>query len=89
MSVPGVEKKCGCLSGLTDRQEVLVQLSGLLELVHWKVTTAKVAFTTTEPTDKAAAEYLCKVEMGMAKLRKWTTENGWKRDRSRDPGEDG
>ena len=38
--------------------------------------------------DKAAAEYLAKVEKGLANLRQWTTENGWKRP-EREPGEDG
>ncbi len=68
------------MTGLTDRQAVLLELSGMLELVTWKVTTAKVAFTTAEPADKAAAEYLRKVERGLENLRKWATENGWRPD---------
>lgn len=72
----GVEKECGCLSGITDKQAVLVELSGMLEMVTWKVAQARSAFTA--PTDKAAAEYLQKVERGLAKLKTWTTENAWR-----------
>lgn len=68
------------MTGLTDRQAVLLELAGMLELVSWKVATARVPFAAgTTQSDKDAAEYLRKVRIGLENLRKWTTENGWKR----------
>lgn len=62
------------MTGLTDRQAVLLELAGMLEMVTWKVSTARVAFSD----DKAAADYLKKVELGLERLRRWSTENGWR-----------
>ena len=88
--IHGAEKKCGCLSGISDRQALLLVLDGVCELLAWKVSTAKAAFTTLEPADKAEAEYLGKVEKGLANLRKWSTENAYARPiRRREPGEEG
>lgn len=75
----GEKKKCGCFSGLTDQQAVLVELSGMLEMVEWKVHTAMTSFLTQQtPKDKVSAEYLRKVGDGLKRLRKWTTENAWR-----------
>ncbi len=88
--IPGTEKKCGCLSGISDRQALLLVLDGVCELLAWKVATAKAAFATQEPADKAEAEYLGKVEKGLANLRKWATENAYARPiTQRQPGEEG
>ena len=67
------------MSGLTDRQAVLVELAGMLELVSWKAQTAESAFADGQtPQDKAAAEYLRKCVTGIDKLRQWATQNGWR-----------
>lgn len=72
--IPGEEKKCGCLSGISDKQAVLVELAGMLEMVSWKVAQARGVLTT----DKAAAEYLQKVEKGLERLKDWSTKRAWR-----------
>lgn len=71
-------KKCGCFSGLSDKQAVLVELGGMLEMFTWKVAQARSTFITSSPADKAAADYLQKVERGLEKLKEWTTKNAWR-----------
>lgn len=62
------------MTGLTDRQAILLELSGMLELVSWKVQTARTAYAE----DKDVAEYLRKVGVGLENLRKWSTQHGWR-----------
>lgn len=62
------------MTGLTDKQAVLLELSGMLEMFTWKVSQARAAFIE----DKASADYLAKVERGLANLKEWALQNGWR-----------
>lgn len=67
------------MTGLTDRQAVLLELSGMLEMVSWKVSQARSAFEAQPaPENARAAEYLRKVGLGLENLKRWTNENGWR-----------
>ncbi len=69
---------CCCMSGLTDRQVVLVELGGMMDMFQWKVSQARSAFETqTMPGDKEALDYLLKVEKGLANLKAWAAANAW------------
>lgn len=62
------------MTGLSDRQVILLQLHGMLELVRQKVSMARVAFEG----DKETAEYLRKVDLGLVRLENFSLENGYR-----------
>lgn len=69
---------CGCMSGLTDRQVVLAELGGMMDMFQWKVSQARSAFEMqTMPGDKEALDYLLKAERGLANLKAWAAAKAW------------
>lgn len=66
---------CVCMSGLTEKQAVLLELGGLLEAVEWKVGQVRMAH---ELDDKATADYMVKVGLGLARLKEFCRQRGWR-----------
>ncbi len=71
---------CGCLSGITSRQAVMLELAGLLEAVEWKVCVVRSAHELRdEPGDADVVERMTKTQLGLTRLRSYCQERGWQK----------
>jgi hypothetical protein len=69
--------------GGTKRAAVLVELGGATGKLTGQVAQVRSAFAArSTPADKAAAEYLQKVERGLTSLKEWTTKNAWQPEKT-------
>jgi len=69
---------CGCMSGITAKQAVMLELAGMLEAVEWKVCVVRSAHELRdEPGDAEVVERMLKTQLGLERLRAWATALGW------------
>ncbi len=69
---------CGCLSGITSRQAVFLELAGLIEAIEWKVCQVRSAHDLLdEPADAEVVERMLKWQQGLVRLRAYCQTKGW------------
>jgi|GEM_PF-7093489 len=71
---------CGCMSGITAKQAVMLELAGMLEAVEWKVCQVRSTHELRdEPGDAEVVERMLKAQLGLTRLREWATARGWRK----------
>lgn len=79
MNAP-THEHCVCMSGLTEGQVKLLELSGALQVVEWLACEAYSAHAGLAPVGNPdLADYLKKLQLGLCRAQQWCRENGWKR----------
>lgn len=77
-AIPPIPHACGCLSGITSRQAVMLELAGMLEAVEWKVVCVRSAHELRdEPGDAEVVDRMNKTQLGLTRLRTYCQERGW------------
>ncbi len=76
--IPPAPHACGCLSGITARQAVMLELAGMLEAVEWKACQVRNAHgLLDEPGDAEVVARMNKTQIGLERLRAYCHEKGW------------
>ncbi len=79
-ALPTQPHACGCLSGITSRQAVMLELAGMLEAVEWKACQVRNAHEMRdEPGDPEVIERMNKTQIGLERLRAYCRERGWQK----------
>ncbi len=75
---PKPSHTCGCLSGITSRQAVMLELAGMLEAVEWKAIVVRSAHELRdEPGDLEVIARMDKTLLGLTRLRSYCQDKAW------------
>ncbi len=70
--------ECGCMSGITAKQAVMLELAGMIEALEWKVAQVRTAFELNqEPADLEVVDRMNKTQIALVRMKIYCQERGW------------
>lgn len=73
-------RACGCLSGLTSRQAVFLELAGQLEALAWKVCEVRAAHELRdEDGDAEVIDRMLRTQAALVRMTDYCRAKGWRK----------